>query len=269
MTAVIAVVAHPDDESLIAGGTLALAARAGAETGVVSLTRGEQGPIADSELATHDTLGDVREAELHAAGEALGASWTACLRHPDGELPWVDREAAADELAAVLDPHGPEVILTFGPDGLYGHPDHIATRQIVGMAMDRLESQKGRRTCLYETVWPPGLVVGLVAAAHERGLATGLWGLEPAAFGSSEASATLVTDVRSTLERKLGALRAHRTQLGSDHLLTALPKGLAERFLHQELWHLARPLRGDGGALAALLGGRASIPAEPPDGGHG
>jgi len=263
MTAVVAVVAHPDDESLIAGGTLVLAAQAGAQTGVVSLTRGEQGPIADPELATHSTLGDVREAELHTAGEALGASWTTCLRHPDGELSWADHEGAADELAALLDPHEPDIVLTFAPDGLYGHPDHIATREIVGIALDRLEARVERRICLYETVWPPGLVPDLVAAADQAGLASDLWGLEPEDFGSPEAVATLAVDVRSALDRKLAALRAHRTQLDTGHVLAALPGGLAERFLHQELWRLARPALCDGGALVLLLGGHASPAAEP------
>jgi len=269
MTAVVAVGAHPDDESLIAGGTLALAARAGAEIGAVSLTRGEQGPIADPELATQCTLGEAREAELGAAGEALGTSWTACLHHPDGELSWADHHHAADELAALLEPHRPDIVLTFGRDGLYGHPDHIATWRIVGMALDRLESRMTRSACLYETVWPSGLVSALVAAAQERGLPAGLWGLDPAAFGSPDAVATLVVDVRSTLDRKLIALRAHRTQLDCDHLLAALPKNLAERFLHQELWRLARPPRSDGGALAPLLGEWVSIAADPPGGACG
>jgi len=263
MTAVVAVVAHPDDESLIAGGTLALAARAGTVVGAVSLTRGEQGPIAAPELATRETLGDVRQAELHAAGEALGASFTACLRHPDGELEWVDHERAADELAALLGPREPAAVLTFGSDGLYGHPDHVATREITGMALDRLETGSANQVCLYESVWPQGLVTGLVAAARESGLATDLWGLEPAAFGSREAVATLVVDTRSTLDRKLRALRAHRSQLGSAHLLRALPDDLAERFLRRELWRLARPSRSDGGALAALLGEWASVAAAP------
>ena len=269
MTSVVAVGAHPDDESLIAGGTLVLAARAGAEIGTVSLTRGEQGPIADPGPATQVSLGEVREAELRAAGEALGALFTVCLRHPDGELPWVDHDRAADELAALLAPHRPDAVLTFGPDGLYGHPDHVATRKIAGMAVDRLEAGGKSRVCLYESVWPPELVPELVAAAREGGLATDLWGLEPAAFGSPDAVATLVVDVRSTLDRKLAALRAHRSQLGPDHLLAALPEELAERFLQHELWRLARPPRSDGGALAPLLGGRASIAADPPRGGRG
>jgi LmbE family N-acetylglucosaminyl deacetylase len=263
MTAVVAVVAHPDDESLIAGGTLALAARAGAVVGVVSLTRGEQGPIAAPELATPETLGDVREAELRAAGEVLGASFTGCLRHPDGELEWSDHERVADELATLMAPHEPAAVLTFGADGLYGHSDHVATRQITGLALDRLEAAGASEVCLYESVWPPDLVTGLVEAARQSGLATDLWGLEPATFGSPGAVATLVVDARSVLDHKLRALRAHRSQLDSDHLLAALSDDLAARFLRRERWRLARPSRGDGGPLVALLGEWASVAAAP------
>jgi len=246
---VVAVVAHPDDESLIAGGTLALAARAGADCGVVALTRGELGPISDAALATAETLGDVREAELGAAVEAIGATWSACLRHPDGELPWADRAAAVAQLAAVLAPHAPTVVLTFGADGVYGHHDHAAAGEITAAALERL----GAAASLYESVWAPGLVSELAAAAAQRGLATGLWDIEPEAFGSHGVEATLVVDVLPVLDAKLAALRAHRTQLGRDHLLAALPGDLAERFLAHEAWRL---VAGED-RLAALAGGEA------------
>lgn len=240
---VVAVVAHPDDESLIAGGTLALAARAGVAAGVVSLTRGEDGPIADPALATRERLGDVREQELRAAARELGA-WSACLRHRDGELPWVDQAAAAEQLAALLAPHEPAAILTFGEDGLYGHPDHTAAGAIAVAAVRRL----GRPVDLYEAAWPSEMVARLAAAAMARGLPTGLWGLEPEDFGCNR-RATLVVDVGAVLERKLAALRAHGTQLGADHLLTALPDDLAARWFAVEPW--AGPA---GGALPGLIG---------------
>lgn len=241
---VVAVVAHPDDESLIAGGTLALAAATGTATGVVSLTRGEQGPISDRGLATREQLGDVREAELEAAAVELGVGWSACLRYPDGELPWVDRDAAADELASLLARHAPAVVLTFGNDGLYWHPDHSATLEIARSAIERL----GARVDLYEAAWPTDVMTMLVAAAAERGLPVGLWGVEPGAFGCDR-TPTVVIDVRPVLARKLAGLRAHRTQLGADHLLASLPEDLAERFLSREPW--AGP---EDGALEGLIG---------------
>lgn len=243
--AVVAVVAHPDDESLIAGGTLALAARAGASTGVVSLTRGEQGPVSDQALVAQATLGDVRERELAAAAAELDLDWSACLRLPDGELAWSDHAAAADELATVLAPHAPSALLSFAADGLYGHPDHVAAAEIAMLASERLAAPAD----LYRAAWPPDLATALVAAARERGLATDLWGLEPEAFGWGDVTPTLIVDVRSVLDAKLAALRAHRSQIGAGHVLAALPDDLAERFLGAEPW--AGP--AGGGALEALL----------------
>jgi LmbE family N-acetylglucosaminyl deacetylase len=242
---VVAVVAHPDDESLIAGGTLALAAQTGATTGVVSLTRGEHGPISDGAAATPERLGEVREAELAVAAEVLGAAWSTCLRHPDGELPWVDQDVASDELAALLEPHAPVAVLTFGEDGLYGHPDHAAARDIVLAALRRL----GGSVDVYEAAWPYGVIAGLAAAARQRGLPVGLWGLQPEDFGC-ERPATLVVDVRPVLSRKLAALRAHRTQVGPEHLLGALPADLAMEYLAQEPW-----VGPPGGVLEELAAG--------------
>jgi LmbE family N-acetylglucosaminyl deacetylase len=247
--AVVAVVAHPDDESLIAGGTLALAARAGLPTGAVALTRGELGPISDPTLATPETLGAVREGELRAAGALLGLGWTACLGHPDGELETAEPEAVAADLAGVLGPRRPAVLLTFGADGLYWHPDHVAT----GLLFARVAERLSPRPAVYEAVWDSDLVSRLVAAVRERGLPADLWGLAPEAFGSDE-PATVTVDVRAVLARKLAALRAHRTQLAADHLLSALPDDLAGRFLGEEAWRLAGP-RAAGDPLAAMLGG--------------
>ena len=246
MTSIVAIVAHPDDESLIAGGALALAADAGASTGVISLTRGELGPISDPRLADAGSLGDVREAELGAAGAGLGLAWSTCLRLPDGELAWCDRAAAAAAVAAVLSRHAARAILTFGDDGLYGHPDHVATREIAGLALDLLAGSGAGNVALYEAAWGQAVVGELVAAAAARGLPVDLWGLEPESFGSAGAAPTLVLDVRRVLPRKLAALRAHRTQIGPGHLLGALPGDLAARFLGTEPWRLARSgERGD------------------------
>jgi N-acetyl-1-D-myo-inositol-2-amino-2-deoxy-alpha-D-glucopyranoside deacetylase len=228
---IVAVVAHPDDESLIAGGTLALAARAGTGTGVVCLTRGELGPIADPALATPERLGDVREAELRNAARALGIDWAVCLSYADGELPWTDHAAAAEEVAAVIAPRSPGAVLTFGDDGLYGHPDHTAAAAIAIRAAHLIDDAVG----VYEAAWPRGLVAELATRAAERGVAHDLWGIEPEAFGSDR-EPTVTIDVRPVLRRKLAALGAHRTQFGDEHLLSALPADLAERYLGEELW---------------------------------
>lgn len=236
MSGVVAVVAHPDDESLIAGGTLALAAAAGVPTGVISLTRGELGPISDPALATRETLADVRRAELVRAGTALGVDWTTCLELPDGELQWCDEEATVvalvERLAGVL----PSVVLTFGADGLYHHPDHVAAGRLAAAAVARVGSG-----IVLEACWPADLVGRLVAAARARDLPTDLWGLEPEAFGSEGPPPDVVVDGTRVLERKLAAIRAHRTQVAPDHLLHALPGDLAREYLAAEPWRLRPP----------------------------
>ena len=231
---IVAVVAHPDDESLIAGGTLALLATAGVRTGVVALTRGELGPISDRRLATRERLGRVRERELRAAASALGAEFGVCLSLPDGELPWVQRDHASEQLAAVLAAHGARMLLTFGEDGVYWHPDHIAAAEIAIDAIHRISTEAK----IYRAAWPFGLMPQMIAAAAARGLPVGLWGIDPEAFGSDLKSTrgAIEIDVRPVLSRKLAALRAHRTQIGHDHLLASLPDDLAERFLGTERW---------------------------------
>jgi LmbE family N-acetylglucosaminyl deacetylase len=251
---IVAVVAHPDDEALIAGGTLALAHDRGLATGVVSLTRGELGPISDPRLADERTLGSVRERELRASGALLGADFVRCLGHPDGELEWADGEAVAAELAALLREFAPRVLLTFGEDGVYGHEDHVATRVICIRAAQLLAPDEPR---VYEAVWAPGLASALVADARSRGLPDSLWGLEPEAFGSPDGparSSSKVTriDVRAAIDRKLAALRAHRTQLDAGHVLLELPADLAARHLGEEAWRAADPGAPD--VLADLFG---------------
>jgi len=245
---VVAVVAHPDDEALIAGGTLALAAGDGLPTGVVSLTRGELGPICEPRLADRRTLGAVREQELQASGAILGVDWTRCLSLPDGELESADVEAAAAELSELLGPAMPAVLLTFGEDGLDGHRDRVATWRITRRAAALTASGRPR---VYEVVWSPELAAGLVADAARRGLPHALRGLEPATSGCAAGGPTTDVDVRSVVGRKLAALRAHRTQLDRGHVLNALPGDLAARHLGAEIWRSADSHAPD--VLAELL----------------
>src|SRR5215213_5097223 len=100
---VLIVTAHPDDETLIAGGVLAACAAAGLDTGVLCLTRGEHGPIADAALATQSNLGQRREAELQAACRDLGVSWVKCYRRQDASLAWTNSTAVVRQIARAID----------------------------------------------------------------------------------------------------------------------------------------------------------------------
>ncbi len=128
---VLGLFAHPDDETVCAGGTLAKYASRGAEVHVVSFTRGGAGQIRDARVATRATLTAVREGELEAAGRALGIAGTRCLDLPDGGLPDVGAATLLGLATEVLEQVRPDVVITFGPDGFSGHPDHV----VVGAAV--------------------------------------------------------------------------------------------------------------------------------------
>ena len=120
--AVLAVVAHPDDESFGLGAILDAFARAGTRTTVLCLTRGEASTI-------HGVSGDltaVRAGELEKAARALGVSATELSDHPDGALAAVDRAVLAAEIASAATRHHADGLLVFDPSGISGHPDHVA-----------------------------------------------------------------------------------------------------------------------------------------------
>jgi LmbE family N-acetylglucosaminyl deacetylase len=123
---VLAVFAHPDDECFCAGGTLARYVAAGAELLVVSATRGDAGQIHDARVATRRTLGAVREQELQQACKQLGVQQAMCLDYGDGTLSTIDQGLLERDIVRIIRAFRPDVVITFGDDGAYGHPDHIA-----------------------------------------------------------------------------------------------------------------------------------------------
>ena len=123
---ILAVFAHPDDECFCSGGTLAKYIAAGAEAMVVSATKGDAGQIHDSYRTTRRTLGAVRERELRQSCDALGVQHMVCWNYPDGSLTTANQDHLVADIVAVIQDFRPDVILTFGHDGGYGHPDHIA-----------------------------------------------------------------------------------------------------------------------------------------------
>lgn len=149
MTVLLAIGAHPDDETMLAGGTLAWAARAGLDLWLLSVTRGEGGEVGEPPLTTQDLLGKIREAELRCAAEALGASGLTFLPFVDplveatgvdpappealfriGASPAEFERAIVEVVRAVR----ADVLLTHGTNGEYGHPQHLYTRETVRRA---------------------------------------------------------------------------------------------------------------------------------------
>jgi LmbE family N-acetylglucosaminyl deacetylase len=135
----LAVFAHPDDETFCAGGTIAQKVAAGWEVMAVSATRGQAGQIRDPQAATRLTLGQVREREFYAACELLGVHHALVLDYMDGTLQEVDPHALTGAVVQVMRAFRPDVVITFGPDGAYGHPDHVA----IGAATTHAFEQAG------------------------------------------------------------------------------------------------------------------------------
>ena len=140
------ILAHPDDESLGMGGTLARYAKEGVETYVVTATRGERGRFGDAAVKPPiQVVGEVREAELRAAGKELGIREIHFLDYIDGDLDRANPIEAQAKIVPFIRRIKPHVVATFAPDGAYGHPDHIAISQLA-CASVVLAADSGYRT---------------------------------------------------------------------------------------------------------------------------
>src|SRR4026208_548174 len=120
---VLAVFAHPDDESLACGGTLARLADAGAQGVLLCAPRGNAGSVCDPPLGPDGNLGAVRTRELREAAAVLGIAEVIVMDHPDGELRWDDVPELHAEIVSTIERHRPDAIITFAEDGLYWHLD--------------------------------------------------------------------------------------------------------------------------------------------------
>jgi LmbE family N-acetylglucosaminyl deacetylase len=132
----LAVFAHPDDESLGNGGMLARYAAEGVETYLITATRGEQGWFGRPEdNPGPEALGKIREGELREAAEILGIREVNFLDYRDGELNQADPDEVVRQIAEHIRRIRPHVVVTFDPAGVYGHPDHIAICQLATSAV--------------------------------------------------------------------------------------------------------------------------------------
>lgn len=145
----LAVLAHPDDESFGMGGTLALYARRGVDVYLICATRGEVGEMDPEHLQGYNSIGERREAELRCAAETLGLKEVIFLNYRDSGMPGSPEnqhanalvaqpvEQVAAEIASVIRRLKPQVIVTFDPIGGYHHPDHIAVHHAVNLAFEK------------------------------------------------------------------------------------------------------------------------------------
>ena len=201
----LGVFAHPDDETFCAGGTFARYAGQGAEIMVVSATRGQAGQIRDAAAGNRRTIAAVREAELRLACERLGITTVRCLDHVDGTLADAGFPALVDQVTEIIGEFRPDIVITFGPDGGYGHPDHVTISAATtaacqraggpGHRPDRAAARPRRPPRLYYRHFPPGdlLIMERLAAwlASRPGRFAGTPAFAHALLLLAEAASTL------------------------------------------------------------------------------
>ena len=253
----LAVTAHPDDETFGCGGVLAKYANEGATVSVVCATRGEAGQISDPALATPENLAEVREEELRQACQTLGVHHLEVLGYRDSgmdgtesnhhplSLLQAERTELTGKIVAAIRKEKPQVIITFDPSGGYGHPDHItiheATSKAFFLASDAeqyaaqltnglspFEPQK-----LYYFVFPRSGAIAFRQALKEAGVASDIIEKEELTGVPDEEISTIL-DVGRYSEIKERAAQAHQTQTMKDDVFDWMPETLRNRFLSTE-----------------------------------
>lgn len=195
---ILAFFAHPDDETMLCGGTLALLARQGASVHILIATRGEGGEVGEPAVCERDVLGVVREQELRCAAQALGASQLLLMDYidptvgPDDQLfPFTeDFDILVQQLITAVRETGADAILCHGVNGEYGHPAHKLAHQAAARAVALL----GPEAPLFYTV-----MGNFPDSPYPR-------------LMNADAPAHMVIDVVPLLEQKTQAALCHQTQ---------------------------------------------------------
>lgn len=245
------VFAHPDDDTYALAGTTAMHADdAGFELAMMLATSGEEGQIADPSLATRETLGRVREEEDRASWRVLGVPPVEhrFLRYPDGGL----ADVPLDQLVAVLTDAlleiRPDVLVTFGPDGVTGHEDHVAIGAAATEAFHvcRTAGGEGFRRLLHNAL-PASGMERFWQLLRERGVDPPDPDQPFVPRGVPDASIAVTVDCSNVFRRKLDALREHRTQ----DEMEAVPQDLWQMMLSTESFAQAWPERAPGTPMLA------------------
>ncbi len=240
----LAVFAHPDDEAFTSGGIFAALRERGVKVTLVCATRGEEGEIRVPELATRENLGEVREVELRRAMEAVGVEDVRLLDYrdsgmigtPENENPTALMRAPEEDvmarIAGVIREVRPAVTVTFGPDGFYGHPDHLVMFRATTAAV-LAEGENGWRTgALYYATMPRERFFEM--AERPNSPFRDFSAEQMAMMGTPLAEITTIVDVGPFVERKRAAMEAHQTQFGDGSLLRDLGPEEFERLLSRE-----------------------------------
>ena len=262
--------AHPDDETIGTGITMAKYAAEGAQVTLVTCTLGEEGEILVPGLAhlaadRDDALGEHRRGELGAAMAALGVrDWrllggagrfrdSGMVGTPANDRPecfWrADLLDAATELVAVIRETRPQVVVTYDDFGGYGHPDHIQAHRVTHYAMALAASPTFRPDLgaawviakAYWSAFPRSIIRAGIEALRAQGDTSEFATMDPddLPFACDDALITTVIEAPEFLDAKQAAMRAHETQISLDDGFFALSNNLGSQVLGSEYFRLA------------------------------
>jgi LmbE family N-acetylglucosaminyl deacetylase len=260
--------AHPDDESIATGGTMAAAAADGHRVVLVVATYGDLGEVADDFLDPGEALGDRRIVETHASAEVLGVERVEFLGYgdsgmigePSNDDPgcfWqADVEEAAERLAAILRDEQADVLTVYDSHGNYGHPDHIQVHR-VGV---RAAELAGTPRVFESTMNRDALIRGVEEAsasipADELPEGEMPTAEEMADLGSPEAEVTHAVDVVAQVATKRASMRCHASQISEESFFLAMPDEIFAMSFGTE-WYIehGRP-RAEGAPFGTSLFG--------------
>ena len=253
---ILLVHAHPDDETINNGATMALYAARGAQVTLVTCTRGEEGEVLVPGLshlasAHNDTLGSHREIELANAMIALGVRDYRFLGNfrdsgmmgsetNNGErVFWqADLDVAALLLATIIDEVQPHILITYDEIGGYGHPDHIKTHLV---AMRASELSQWRIQKIYWNTMPKSVIAAGIAAMKAVGSDFfGTDNVDDIPFAKDDSFVTTLIDGNEFVEAKMAAMKAHATQIALDGPFFALSNNLGLQIWGHEYYTLVR-----------------------------
>jgi N-acetyl-1-D-myo-inositol-2-amino-2-deoxy-alpha-D-glucopyranoside deacetylase len=261
--------AHPDDESIETGATMAKYAAEGAVVTLVTCTLGELGEIIPPDIAhlawdRDNALGEYRIGELTAACEALGVRDLRFLGGPgrwhdsgmmgtpsndwDGSFWRADVDEAASALLEIIRDVRPQVLVTYDSNGFYGHPDHIQAHRVAWRAFAMSD---GLVRKFYATAVPRSVLAE--GMRQMRGEQASSWSefetvdsVDDLPFGVPDDQVTTEIDARGYLDAKLAAMRAHASQIAVDSPFFALSDGVGQRAFGREYYTLLAGSLGAG-----------------------
>ena len=223
---------HPDDEAYSAAGTLALSAKLGATVRMLCASRGEAGRHRSLPGRTPAELAATRETELGEACRAMGVEAPRFLDLPDGSIWRLDPEPVVDQLKKALCSLRPEVVVTLGFDGVYGHRDHLACTDLIARAVKELSPEQNVR--LLGSAFPRDLFRPLYHRLKRLKDVPIDRRFDVEELGRVGEAVDLRVDISSVREVKLAAVACHASQLEDGDPDSFLGGGIMERLLAEE-----------------------------------